>query len=122
MVWRVRRRADHADTRGVLVGDEERLLAGVLTLGQHRLEEHVVGLVVRRDVPLHAVEDVVVAVARGGGLQVGDVGAGVLLGDRVALLAPSLDGRQQVGLALVVVGDRAATRPAAWSGTRRGRW
>ena len=100
----VRRSADHADAGRVLVGDEQRLLAGVLPGGQHRLEEHVVGLVVRRHVPLHAVQDVVVTVARGRRLQVGDVGAGVLLGDRVALLAPALDGRQQVGLALVVVG------------------
>ena len=83
---RVRRCADHADARGRQVDDEHRVLAGVVTTDQLGLEERVRRLVEGRHVPLHAVEQVVVAVASGGGRQVVDVGTRVLLGDGVALL------------------------------------
>ena len=86
MVWRVRRCADHADARGRQVDDEHRVLAGVVTADQLGLEERVRRLVEGRHVPLHAVEQVVVAVASGGGRQVVDVGTRELLGDGVALL------------------------------------
>ena len=54
--------------------------------------------------PLLPVQDVVVTVASGGRDEVPDVGARTLLGDRVALLLLAAHGRQQPGLALVVVG------------------
>ena len=82
----------------------------MLPLGQHGLEEHVVGLVVRGHMPLHAVEDVVFRRRGLRWLQVGDVGAGEVLGQRVALVSPALDGRDQVGLALMVVGDAGTSR------------
>ena len=70
------------------VDEEHRVLAVVVAAHQPRLEEGVRRLVVRRDVPLLAVQDVVVAVPPRGGRQVGDVGPGVLLGDGVALRPP----------------------------------
>ena len=67
-----------------------------------RLEEAVVGRVERGDVHLHAVQDVVVAVpARRGGDRV-DVGAGALLGDRVALVALAADRRDDPRLHLLL--------------------
>ena len=91
-------------------------------VGQHGLEEHVVGLVERRDVPLHAVEDVVVAVAARGRGQVGDVGAGALLGDRVALLHLAAHGRQQPASRAGGRWRPRATRTAGSRSTSRCRW
>ena len=113
----VRRGADDADARRVLVGHEQRLLAGVVTGGQDRLEEHVVGLVVRRDVPLHAVQDVVVPVAGSGRPQVGDVSQG-LRGWRLIVVAVAAapgrmaQHRDRVNVTQVLRSTPPATDPA----------
>ena len=100
----VRGGAYDAHAGSVDVDDEERLVAGVRAGGQDCLEERVGRMVERRHVPLHAVQNVVVAVAARSGLQVRHVGPGVLLGDRVALLHLAAHGREEPGRALVVVG------------------
>ena len=90
---RVRRGAHHADAGAGQVHEEHRVLAVVVAADQPGLEERVGGLVVRRHVPLLAVEQVVVAVAPRGGGEVGHVGAGELLGDGVALDGLAADRR-----------------------------
>src|SRR5215210_682593 len=69
------------------------MLALVLATRELRLEEDPVGRVVRGHVHLRAVQDVIVAVPTGGRLDRVDVGAGGLLGDRVALVALASHGR-----------------------------
>src|SRR6478672_9526345 len=69
----------------VLVHDEHRVLAVVLAAGELRLEEDVVGGVVRRHVHLLAAQDVVGPIASSRRRDGVDVGARALLGDRVAL-------------------------------------
>ena len=94
-------------------------VAGRRQLG---LEEGEVGAVVRGDVPLDAVEQVVLAVPARGGLDRVDVGARALLGDRVALLPLPRDrragrtGRSGPGW------PRRAARTAGWPPPSRARW
>jgi len=76
--------------------------AGVRAVGEHCLDEAVVGEVVRRHVPLDAVHDVRIPVEARGRRQVADVAAGVLLGDRVALVPLAADGRPQPPLELLL--------------------
>ena len=109
---RVPRLAHQADARRVLVDDEHRVLALVLAADELRLEEEVVGAVVRRHVHLLAVQHVVVAVASRGGLDRVDVGAGARLGDRVALVALAADRRLQPPLDLLVGHRPRAPTPA----------
>ena len=98
---RVRRGAHDADPGTRQVDEEHRVLAVVVATHEPGLEEGVGRLVVRRDVPLLAVQDVVVAVPPRGGRQVGDVGPGVLLRDGVALDGVAADRRQQPSFPLV---------------------
>jgi hypothetical protein len=77
------------------------VLAVVRAAAQPGLEEGEVGGVVRGDVPLDPVEEVLVAVAVSGGLDRVDVGARALLGDRVALLALAGDRGPHVPVDLV---------------------
>ena len=103
-VVRIVRRANHFHARPRQVDHQQHVVARVLPVGQHRLDEHVVGEVERRDVPLDPVDDVLVAVAARGGLQRGHVGPGELLGDRVRLVLLAAHRGQQPALALVVGG------------------
>ena len=85
---------------------------------QPGLEERVVGLVVRRDVPLLAVQDVVVAVPPRGGREVGDVGPGVLLGDGVALRRARRGPRAAATARAGTASRPPAARPGEWPCTR----
>jgi hypothetical protein len=80
-------------------------LAREVATDQNRLHEAVVGQVVGRDVPLDAVDHVLVAVPACGGRQRGDVRAGELLGDGVRLVLLTPHGGQQPPLTLDVGGD-----------------
>ena len=73
--------------------------------GELALEEHVVREVERGHVPLHPVQDVVVAVAGDGGADTVDVGPRALLGDGVALAQLPADRWDDPFLHLVVRGD-----------------
>ena len=89
---------------GVEVDDEHRVPARPRPLGQLRLEEAVVGEVGGRDVPLLAVEHVLVALPAGRRLDRVHVRARALLRDRVALEPLAPDGREEPGLHLVLGG------------------
>ena len=60
----VRRRAQHADPVPRQRDDEHRMRTRTLPTGEPRLEEDVLRLVERSDVPLDAVEDIAIAVPR----------------------------------------------------------
>jgi hypothetical protein len=89
---------------GVQVDHEHRVGARVRPAGQLGLEEHVVGVVERGHVPLDAVQHIGVAVGARCRLDGVDVGAGALLGDRVALAPPAADGRQDPAVQLLLGG------------------
>ena len=74
----------------------------MLAADQLALEERVVRAVVRRHVPLDAVEHVVIAVPPRGRLDRVHVGTGPLLGDRVALAALAPGRRPDVPVELVL--------------------
>ena len=97
---RIARLAEEADAGRVLVDEEQGVLALVIAAHELRLEEDPIGRVVRGHVHLRAVQDVVVAVATRGRLDRVDVGAGALLGDRVALVALAAHGRHDPALDL----------------------
>ena len=100
----------------------KRMLACLGAVGELPLKEEIVREIGRGDVPLDAVEDVVVAVPAGGRLEVGHIGAGVLFGDGVALVLLAGDGRQDVSLHLIWRRDlRRASREECLSASR-GRW
>jgi hypothetical protein len=100
-VVHVRRRADYRDTVRRQVDDQQHMLVG----RQLRLHEAVIGDVVRRHVPLDAVDDVLVAVALGRGLDRVHVGPCELLGDRIALVPLATRRRHEPALPLVVGRD-----------------
>src|SRR5829696_3866026 len=94
----------HPDAGAVDVEHEQGVGAGVGPAGQLALEEHVVGVVEGGHVPLDPVEQVVVAVAGGRGLDGVDVGAGALLGDGIALAALTADGGRHPAVQLLLAG------------------
>ena len=112
---RVGRGAHHPDAGAGQVHDEHGVLTVVRAASQPGLEERVVGGIERGHVPLDPVQAVAVAVPVGGGLDGRHVGPGALLGDRVALLALTLDGRAHVAVELGRGGHRREP------GRRRGR-
>ena len=115
-------RAHHAHTGGGQVDDEHRVLTGVRRLGELGLEEAVAGAVVRRHVPLDPVEHVLLAVAARGRLDRVDVGAGALLGDRVALVHLAPHRRCQPALALRRRRDLGEPQRRGVDDPARARW
>ena len=101
---RVGGRPHHPDPRRVHVHDEQCVGSGVGPARELGLEEHVVGEVGGRDVPLLPGEDVFVALPARRGFDGVHVGPRALLGDGVALHALAADGRLHPGLELMIGG------------------
>ena len=99
------RAADHLDAGPREVHHKQDMVTVMVATVQARLDEHVVGEVVGGDVPLDAVDDVVVAVTTSGGLQRRDVRAGELLGDRIGLVLLTPYSREQPALQLIIGSD-----------------
>ena len=121
-VVRIVRCANDFHPRPRQIDHQQHVVTGVLTGRQHRLDEDVVGEVVRRDVPLDPVDHILVAVAACGGLQCRNVGPGELLGDRVRLVLLAAHRRQQPALQLVVGGHLGPPLRRRAPSPRRGRW
>ena len=99
---RIGRGPNDPDARCVQIDDEHGMRPGVGAVRQLGLEEDVVRPVERRDVPFDAVEQVFLAVSSGRGPDGVDVGARVLLGDRVALAPLAPDSRDHPRVELVL--------------------